>query len=207
MTKDLDPLIPTRWTLLSRLKDWNDQASWKEFFNTYWKLIYSVAIKAGLSDVESQEVVQETVITVAKKMKDFKTDPAFGSFKGWLLHITQWRIGDQLRKRQPGAGGRRAEATSSTSTTGRIPDPAEPELESLWNEEWEKNLIDAALERVKRRVNAKQYQLFYLHVIKEHPAEKVARSMSVNVAQVYLAKHRLGGLVRKEVKHLRAKME
>src|SRR5262252_4204696 len=132
MMKHLDDLRHTRWSLLSRLKDTNDQASWREFFNTYWKLIYSVAIKAGLSDVEAQEVVQETVITVAKKMKDFKTDPAFGSFKAWLLRTTQWRIADQLRKRQPEHRPPRphAEETNSTSTSNRLPDPAEPELES-----------------------------------------------------------------------------
>ena len=37
-----DELIPTRRSLLSRLKDWDDQDSWKEFFDTYWKLVYGV---------------------------------------------------------------------------------------------------------------------------------------------------------------------
>jgi len=32
----------------------------------YWQLIYEVALKRGLSDVEAQEVVQEMVISVAK---------------------------------------------------------------------------------------------------------------------------------------------
>jgi RNA polymerase sigma-70 factor (ECF subfamily) len=208
MIEDPDRYTATRWSLITRLKDWSDQASWQEFFNTHWKLIYSMAIKAGLSDVEAREVVQETVITVAKKIKNFRTDPSFGSFKSWLLHVTQWRIADQLRKRhverRPDRPG--AEETASTSTTDRIADPAKTELESLWNEEWEKNLIDAALEKIKHRVNAKQFQLFYLHVIKGQPVGKVARSLGVNVAQVYLAKHRLGGLVKKEVKNLRAKM-
>ena len=193
MSEDAERFIPTRWSLLSRLKDWDDQDSWKDFFDTYWKLIYSVAIKAGLSDTEAQEVVQETVVTVAKKMKEFRADPAFGSFKGWLLHITEWRIADQLRKRQPAgrASAHRAEETATTSTVARIPDPAAFQLESLWNEEWEKNLIDAALEKVKRQVNAKQFQIFYLHVIKKGPAQKVARTLGVNVARVYLAKHRV----------------
>ena len=53
-----DELIPTRWSLICRLKDWNDQVGWREFFDTYWKLIYSVAIKAGLTDAEAQDVVQ-----------------------------------------------------------------------------------------------------------------------------------------------------
>ena len=161
MDHDLDDFIPTRRSLLSRLKDWNDQERWQDFFDTYWKLIYGAAIKSGLSDVEAQEVVQETVITVTKKIKEFKTDPAFGSFKAWLLHLTRWRIADQLRKRRhpSGANWRRTDKSSTTSTVEKIPDPAGFELESIWDEEWKKNLIDAALERVKRQVNAKQYQM------------------------------------------------
>src|SRR6267143_6364892 len=93
MARNSENLLPTRRSLLNRLKNWDDQESWKDFFDTYWKLIYGVAIKAGLSDAEAEEVVQETVITVAKKIGDFKADPAHGSFKGWLLKITQWRIG------------------------------------------------------------------------------------------------------------------
>src|SRR2546426_10707649 len=97
--KPFDP-IPTRHSLLARLKDWGDQTSWQDFFDTYWRLIYNVAAKAGLTDTEAEEVVQETVITVAKKISEFKADPARGSFSAWLMHTTRWRIADQFRKRQ-----------------------------------------------------------------------------------------------------------
>jgi RNA polymerase sigma-70 factor (ECF subfamily) len=40
-------LIPTRASLIHRLKDWQDDASWQDFFKVYWKLIYGVARKAG----------------------------------------------------------------------------------------------------------------------------------------------------------------
>src|SRR5688500_11797190 len=125
MAMELDDASPTRRSLISRLRDWNDQASWQEFFNTYWKLIYSVTLKAGLSDQEAEDVVQETVLSVAKKMDDFKYDPAVCSFKGWLLHVTRLRIKDQLRKRLPAAGlARRARTSSGTATVERIADPA-----------------------------------------------------------------------------------
>ena len=91
-------LVPTRRTLLSRLKQWNDQESWQDFFNTYWKLIYTVAIRAGLDKTEAQDVVQDTVISVARQMPNFKYDPARGSFKSWLFLITRRRINDHLRK-------------------------------------------------------------------------------------------------------------
>src|SRR5207249_12317801 len=92
--------VATRRSLVERLADWGDQRRWQEFFDTYWKLIYSVARQSGLTDAEAQEVVQETVITVAKNIDKLRYDPAVGSFKGWLLQITRWRTADQFRKRE-----------------------------------------------------------------------------------------------------------
>src|SRR5262245_43589309 len=100
MPESVDTWLPTRRTLLSRLKNWDDQRSWREFFNMYWRFIYAVAIRSGLADAEAQEVVQETVITVSKQMSGFKYDRAKGSFKNWLQNTTRWKIQDQFRKRQ-----------------------------------------------------------------------------------------------------------
>src|SRR5467141_3250894 len=47
MSSNPDDTIPTRQSLLERLKNWEDQTSWQDFFNTYWKLIYGVARQAG----------------------------------------------------------------------------------------------------------------------------------------------------------------
>ena len=96
-----DEFIPTRRSLLSRLKNWDDQASWQRFFDTYWRLIHGVALKAGLTQTEAQDVVQETVISVAKHLPCFRYDPKVCSFKTWMLRLTRWRIIDQLRKRLP----------------------------------------------------------------------------------------------------------
>ena len=105
--RNVPDLIPTRRSLLSRLRDLGDQESWSDFFHLYWRLIYEVALKAGLGDAEAQEVVQETVISVAKQMPGFRYDPARGRFKGWLLQITPQA--DAGQRRQRWASGRDAE--------------------------------------------------------------------------------------------------
>jgi len=193
MNEEPREFIPTRASLLSRLKNWDDQDSWKDFFDTYWKLIYATAVKSGLSDAEAQDVVQDTVVSVAKKMQEFKYDPALGTFKGWLLQLTRWRILNQLKKRLPGNAAE--DGTRETSTLDRLPDPATLDLTSYWNEEWHKNLIDAA----------RQYEIFYLHVVKKFPAAEVARTLNVSRAQVYLAKLRVSALVKKIVRNLEKK--
>jgi RNA polymerase sigma factor (sigma-70 family) len=207
MTARPDPLLQTRLTLLIRLKDLDDQDSWQEFYNAYARLIYGVALKAGLSDVEAQEALQQTMIGVARNIGEFEYDRKKGTFKSWLLHAARWKINDQLRRRREGASRfqRGRDQTARTATIERVPDPAGSALESIWEEEWEKQILDSAMERVKRQVKAKQYQMFDLYVVKHWPVRKVARTLDVNIGQVYLAKHRISLLLRRERKVLETK--
>jgi RNA polymerase sigma factor (sigma-70 family) len=196
-------LLATRRSLVEHLADWGDQLRWQEFFDTYSKLIYSAARRSGLTDAEAQEVVQETVITVAKNIDKLKYDPAIGSFKGWLLQITRWRITDQFRKREPGNPKRpRLSDDRATATIERVPDSRGIDLDAVWETEWKENLFEAAIARVKKQIEPKQFQIFDCYVRKEWPAQKVAARLGVNIGQVYLARHRVGGLLKKEVKAL-----
>ena len=196
-------LAATRRSLIDRLADWNDRKHWQEFFDGYWRLIYSTARKSGLTDAEAQEVVQETVITVAKNIEKLKYDPNRGSFKGWLLQITRWRIVDQFRKREPGnAKAPRTTDDRLTATIERVPDAGVADIDAVWEAEWKENLFEGAIARVKKKVDAKQFQIFDCYVRKEWPAQKVAEQLKVSVGQVYLARHRVGAALKKEIRAL-----
>jgi len=202
--KQMKSDLQTRASLLSRMRQGHDQDGWQVFFDTYWKLIYGTAIKAGLTDDEAEEAVQETVITVSKSLESY--DRERGAFKQWLLAITRFRILDQFRRRKPQLqrsstpGG----DDDRTATVERVPDPKSLELDAIWKEEWKRNLVHVAMERIKGQVNETHYQIFYLTSVKEIAAAEVAKALQVNLAQVYLAKSRIGALVRKEVKRLEA---
>jgi hypothetical protein len=78
-----------------------------------------------------------------------------------------------------------------------IPD-ANDELTKIWDAEWDRNLWITALERVKRNVDLKQYQIFDLFVFKQLSVAEIANTMNVNRAHVYLIKHRIQKLLKKE---------
>lgn len=203
-----DDSIATRKTLLKRLKNKEDRASWREFFDTYWNLIYRVAIKAGLSDADAQEIVQETVISVARKIERFVYDPKVCSFKTWMLRLTRWRILNQLERRRREQEWLRSSAPGSpetptqTPTVERIPDPASINLEATWDQEWHENLYQLALERTKQKVSPDQFQIFDLYVTQAVPARQVARTLRVNLARVYLVKHRLQKILKAAIERL-----
>ena len=206
-----DEFLPTRNSLLSRLKRWDDHEGWREFFDTYWKFLYCVAIKAGLSDQDARDVVQETVVAVAKGLREGRFKAAEGgSFKAWLQLIVRRRVASRLRKHSlPLAehASFEGDGTPRTPVAERVPDPTASVVTEIWDEEWAKNLADAAIERVKTRVSAKQFQMFDLYVLKDWPVREVARTLKANIAQVYLAKHRVTSLIKQETEKLRKRME
>ena len=216
--------IPTRHSLLARLKDLGNQESWREFFDAYWRLINATALKAGLTEVEAQEVVQEVMIAAAKKMPGFTYEPEKDSLKGWLLSVTRWKVADQFRKREKAAltssltrpagtlshpmGEGRGEGRvadddpARTATVERVPDPASLALDVIWDGEWRENLLRAALERVRQTVNPAHYEMYHLHVVQGLTPRETARALGVSMAAVYLARHRVGKHIRAEVKRL-----
>lgn len=208
MQSTVDELLPTRQSLLGRLKNWEDQESWREFFHTYWKLIYSVAIKMGLNDASAQDVVQETVVCVAKAIRDFNYEAGKGSFKGWLLTITRRRVTDHLRKNYARLPQHIEPCTSDAGTPllNQVPDE-NLQWESVWHEEWNRNLLEVALLNVKLKVKARQYQLFDCFVLKEWPMEEIKAKLHATLAQVYFAKYKVNKMLRRELSELQQRWE
>ena len=201
-----DQIYATRSTLLVRLKDLDNQQAWQEFFDVYWTLLFNFARRAGLNESDAEEVVMDTVETVARKIEDFEYNRQTGRFKSWLLTIVRFKLGDRFRKKK-----RQAEkgevASLDEIAEGQVMDADAPELEKIWDAEWQKRMIDMALERVKQLVGHKQYQIFHCYVIQEQAAEDVAEFLEVSKAQVYVAKNRVGKIFEAELKLLASEEE
>ena len=204
-----DSLLPTRQSLLTRLRDWQDQDGWREFFDTYWRLIYRVARQAGLDDATAQDVVQTTFIYLSRRMPRFRYDAERGSFKSWLRRVTHSRISVFRRRAEskeppmPPVPVEDDEANLWES----IPDPAGDATDEIWQREWEENLLKAALRRISSKVSAQQLMIFELAALGEVPLKQVARKLDVSLMQVYLARHRVGKLFKQEVQRLRRETE
>ena len=191
----------TRSSLVRKLKEWDDQKSWQTFFDTYWKLIYNVAMRNGLSDAEANDAAQETIVAVAKAVKNFEYDRSKGSFRGWLMRQASWKVKDQFRKRShwqsTAALPEEPDGEDRTSLPDRIPDPQDG-FAKLWQEEWDDNLLEIVMRRVRTKVPARQYQIFDCYVLKGWPVEQVTKELGVSTASVYLARTRVGRVAKAE---------
>ena len=145
-------------------------------------------------------------------MPGFTYEPGKDSLKGWLLAVTRWKVADQFRKRAkaaPDSGdgsqtvGAAPDDGPRTSTAERVPDPGS--VETFWDAEWRENLLRAALDRVKARVNPAHYEMYHLHAVQGLSPRETARALDTSAAAVHLAKHRVGWMVKAELKRLQAR--
>lgn len=188
--------------MLVRLADSEDTTTWSQFYQLYRPLVLGFAMKLSLSRDEAEEVCQDVFTEVSDKIATFDYDSGKGSFRGWLFQRVRWRVVDKMRKRKQLTQNITLPDDTLTGTplVERVPGPSD--LENLWEQEAVRSRLEFALQRVAKVVPAKKYQAFELHSVQEWAADKVAKSLGMNVAAVYMNSHRLKKLLKKELDRL-----
>ncbi len=200
----------TRKTLISKLKNWEDQKTWDEFYQIYWRLIYSVGLKAGLNTEDAFDVVQDTILAIAKQNSEGRGyDATKGSFKVWLLQITRWRIKDKWRNHQKNPLASKEETTQDDplESYDKVGNLDQAHFDLYWSEEWQQHLIEETLRNVKLEVSPQQYQLFAAAVFDDLPMAEIKSNFGVAASQVYLAKHRVAKVFKKHYKRLEQELD
>ena len=190
--------LHTRASLLSRLREGGDAAAWEQFAERYGKLVRDFARHAGLGEEDAQDVTQEVMAAFAQQAAEFHYDPAKGRFKTWLLTLARRRIADHWRSHYARAAREQAAGAGGTAP------PGEPELERLWEKEWQGFILEQALDRVRLRVSNRQFMLWDLAVRQEMPVADICRTLKTHAAAVYLARHRVSRLLRHEAQAIAA---
>ena len=199
-------LLPTRATLLERVKDPGDQASWREFHDLYRPLVLAVARRAGLAEDEAEDIAQETFRALVSALPAYRYDPERAAFKAWLRAIVNHRVADHVRQRD-GRTGARARVMARERPPTRVleavaaPDPIP--ARDVFEEEWRRSLLLRALAELKPSVTVTTYQAVYL-LIHGKSAADVARDLGISRGSVYLAKHRTEPRLRRLVKDFEA---
>jgi RNA polymerase sigma factor (sigma-70 family) len=197
----------TRPSLLFRVRERSDSTSWEEFHRLYRRLIYGRARRAGLSHPDAEDVAQEVFKCVAETIRDFDTNPERGSFRGWLMKLTHWRIADKFKSRrdfpQP-TGGLHDFTEASADLIENVPAPVAEEDE--WDHEWQRYLLAAATERLARQVKPFHFQVFDLYVLQQWSLLRVTKELRVSPASVYVISHRLKKRLKAEVEKLQQQL-
>lgn len=189
----------TRKSLLLRLKELGDDESWREFYSIYGRMIFGYALRYRLSHSEAEDVVQDVCVKLFRQILSFDYSPDQGHFRGWLKTVTKHAVIDYIRRKERRSGHfaeykRHTEVLREEKTTA---------VDDVWEAEWEKAVLDAAMQRVHLRISDQALQVFRLFAVENRPAAEVGETLGVEPNAVYACKHRVLKLIREEVEVLK----
>lgn len=197
----------TRATLLERLRRLSDQNSWDEFFVIYRPIIYAVARQSHLGHDEAQDVVQELMSRMTKKLPDFDYQPTLGSFRSWIRIATRWCIVQQVRRRLPNFVVSTEAEETLESMHVEANDPEITTFDNLWEKEEALSAVQIATQRAKQRASAEMYQIYDCVINKGWSPRKTANILKTNIPKVYVAKCRFLHHIRTELAKLKRELK
>jgi RNA polymerase sigma factor (sigma-70 family) len=179
-------MTDTRSSLLGRIKDLDDEASWEEFDGIYRPLLLSYARARGLQADEAEEIAQQCMAAIVSGIENFQRRV---SFRGWLHGMIDNKVNDQLRKRRREVGARTRDF-ENVETPGDNP-------ALLWERQWNRTHLLYCLNEVRNEVAPVTFEAFEMYVIQELPVSEIMNRLGMTANQVYVAKHRMMARIKK----------
>jgi RNA polymerase sigma factor (sigma-70 family) len=187
--------VRTSVSLLGRLcGNPADAAAWETFVSRYRPKILSWCRQWKLQDADAEDVTQNVLLMVSRQMRTFRYDPA-RSFRAWLKTIARRAWSDWVaaeRRRTAGSGDSNVRELLGTVEAG-------DDLARRLEEEYERELLDAAAARVRLRVEPRTWEAFDLLAREGLSGADVAARLGMKIGAVFVAKNRVQKMLRQEI--------
>jgi RNA polymerase sigma-70 factor (ECF subfamily) len=182
----------TSLTLLARVRDTSDRAAWERFIQLYTPLLVHWSRKSGLNEVDSDDLVQEVMALLLRKLPDFRHDGQH-TFRGWLRTVTlnKWR--ELQRKRRARPLGPDDDLLDGLPRESSV---------AFWEVEYQQFLVARALEVMRSNFEPATWQACMLTVCGGRSASEAAEELQISEASVYQARSRVLRRLREELAEL-----
>jgi RNA polymerase sigma-70 factor (ECF subfamily) len=188
----------TSATLLGRLRrDPADQAAWAQFVKRYSPQIYGWCRRWNLQPADAEEVTQNVLVKLVEKLAGFRYDPS-RSFRGWLKTLTHHAWVDYLESlKTRGRGGDDSQVMALLRSI-----EARDDLVRRLESEFDHELLEEAMARVRKRVEPQTWEAFRLTSVEGLSGGEAAARIPMKEAMIYVARGRVLKLLRQEIQAL-----
>jgi RNA polymerase sigma-70 factor (ECF subfamily) len=168
--RDHLPMPEELLALLERVAAYQDKQAFASLFRFYAPRLKSFLLKQGFSDIESEDLIQETMLNLWRKAASF--DATKAGVSTWIFTIAR-NCGIDRRRRMV----RVAVAPVEDGNEELDPDPsAEEQIIVRENE--------AAIRAALNRLPAEQAAVIRLSFFAENPQAEIARSLGIPLGTV-----------------------
>jgi RNA polymerase sigma-70 factor (ECF subfamily) len=194
-TASFDP-ARTRPSLLIRVRDSGDQQAWEEFHARYAPMIGGWCRQ--WFPRETEDMVQEVMLLLARRLRDFEYEPSRGRFRGYLKTITQNLMAD-LKERK------RWRLVNADGLIEEV--EADQDLRERLESEYDLELLEKAKDNVRGRVEPRTWSAYVETAEQGRKGAEVARELGMKVGAVHQAKYQVLTLLKREIKSLGDSLE
>ncbi|MCU0719279.1 MAG: sigma-70 family RNA polymerase sigma factor [Pirellula sp.] len=177
----------TNESLILRVKDPSDAASWSDFLSIYRPVVVRMACGQGLQHADAEDLAQQVFLSVAKAIEDWEPDSRQPPFRVWLARITRNAIVNALTRRKPDAPGGSA---SVQEMLRELPERNDETTQQLM-EESRREAIRWATEEIQCEFTEVTWAMFWLTSIEGESVAEVARRQKKTRGAVYMARFKV----------------
>lgn len=169
----------------------------ERFARIYTPLAYGMARRMNLDHADAEDVAQQVLLEIVRQIRQFEYDRARGSFRGFIKAIVRRRVCDLKRRRH--------EVSADDATPAPV--AAADDFDRLFDREWYKSHLSAALDIVRAEVHARTFDAFHRSVLLEQPVEQVAAELGLSPNQVSQYKRRVFERLKEYVQQMENPLE
>jgi RNA polymerase sigma-70 factor (ECF subfamily) len=193
---DTPSTLHTRCSLLVRIRDAHDTASWQTFVELYGPLVYRWGRSKGLQEADAADATQEVMLQVAQSIRTFEYQPERGRFRDWLGTVARHKVERLLKKNGRAASGAGGDAAD------RLDQIRSPEADDEWTAAFNAHVLRMALDRIRPEFPPDVWRAFERRWLDNRSAEEVAAELGMTIQAVYVAKSRVLKRLEEEVRIL-----
>lgn len=167
-------------------------SAWRQFFDHYAPAVYRIALRHGLADADADDIVQQTMVLVARHISKFEYDKDRGYFRNWVRRIAENKIAEFFRRRRN---------VVTLPDCNQMADDR-PGPEEAWEREWHMQDMLWCLEQVAADCAPRRIQAFRMYALEGVSANETARRLEMTVSNVYVTRHLVLNMIRERMRKL-----
>jgi len=188
----------TQVSLILRLADSRDAAAWDEFVAIYRPVIVRLARAHGLQQFDADDLAQQVLLSVARRVPDWEADPQRARFRTWLGRVVRNAALNALTRRKPDR------AAGGTSVLILINGKAATDCddEELLELEWRRQAFRWIADQIRDEFQPQTWEAFWLTAVDGLSAAEAAKQTGKSIGAVYVARSRIMARFQQQVRTL-----
>ena len=184
-------MYTTKTTLLQKLTD-NDEIGFREFCDSYSGLIRSTAMKSGVPDADTDDIIQAVMCGIFNNGNFLYSKEKHGLFRTYLGGIIRHKIIDYFR--------------NTLTAPENLPENENfcNDLEKIFLAEYQSHILELAVNELRQKVSPEVFETFELCFRRNLSDKEAAKLLGEKPNTVTIRKKRCIETMRSIIRQLQA---